>query len=64
MDSLLRFSETAYITAQNLMPLLNEYTNPHDLISRMVKKGELIRLKNGYYVMQLRLRNRQSLLSK
>ncbi len=47
---ILRFSKTAYIKTQNLLPLLSSYTNPHDLISRMCKKGELIRLKNGFFV--------------
>lgn len=50
MHPVLRFAETAYIEAQNLLPLLTDYTNPHDFISRLVKKGELIRLKNGFFV--------------
>lgn len=50
MHPVLRFSETAYIEAQNLLPLLASYTNPRDCLSRMVKTGELIRLKNGFYV--------------
>jgi predicted transcriptional regulator of viral defense system len=50
MHPILDFAETAYIEAQNLMPLLSEYTNPRDFISRLVKKGDLIRLKNGFFV--------------
>lgn len=50
MHPILDFVETAYIEAQNLLPLLSEYTNPHDFLSRLVKKGELIRLKNGFFV--------------
>ena len=50
MHPILRFAETAYVGAQNLMPFLGDYTNPHDFLSRMVKKGELIRLKNGFFV--------------
>ncbi|MBS0634680.1 MAG: hypothetical protein JSR37_04385 [Verrucomicrobia bacterium] len=46
----LKFAKTAYIMTQNLLPLLSDYTNPHDLISRMCKTGELIRLKNGFFV--------------
>src|SRR5262249_43347469 len=38
------------IETQNLIPLLENYTNPRDFLSRMVKKGELIRLKNGFFV--------------
>lgn len=47
---LLHFAKTAYIQTQNLLPIAHGYTNPHDLIARMCKKGELIRLKNGFYV--------------
>lgn len=50
MHDLLKFAQTGYITAQNLLPLLRHYTNPRDLLSRLTKKGELIRLKNGYFV--------------
>lgn len=50
MHPLLRFAETAYIEAQHLLPRLTNYSNPRDLIARLVKKGELIRLKNGFYV--------------
>lgn len=50
MHAILRFAETPYIETQNLLPLLHEYTNPHDFISRLCKKGELIRLKNGFFV--------------
>jgi hypothetical protein len=50
MPPILSFAETAYIETQNLIPLLGEYSNPHDFISRLVKKGILIRLKNGFFV--------------
>ena len=50
MHKLLRFAKTAYIQSQNLKPLLAEYTNPDDFLSRMVKTGELIRLKNGFFL--------------
>jgi len=50
MHSILRFAKTAYIESQNLKPLLSDYTNPDDFISRMVKAGELIRLKNGFFL--------------
>jgi hypothetical protein len=50
MHPILNFVETAYIEAQNLIPLLGEYTNPRDFISRLVKRGDLIRLKNGFFV--------------
>jgi len=50
MHSILRFAKTAYIKSQNLKPLLGDYTNPDDFISRLVKAGELIRLKNGFFL--------------
>ena len=57
MNPILLFAETAYIQAQNLMPLLEEYSNPCDFLSRLVKKGELIRLKNGFFVIAERVKN-------
>lgn len=48
--NILHFAKTSYIQTQNLLPLLSGYTNPHDFISRMCKRGELIRLKNGFFV--------------
>lgn len=56
MHPILDFAETAYIEAQNLMPLLADYSNPHEFISRLVKKGELIRLKNGFYIISEKIR--------
>jgi len=50
MHKILRFAKTAYVKSQNLKPLLSSYTNPDDFISRMVKTGELIRLKNGFFL--------------
>jgi hypothetical protein len=50
MHPILDFAETAYIEAQNLLPLLKDYKNPHDFLARLVKKGDLIRLKNGFFV--------------
>jgi hypothetical protein len=50
MHPILSFADTAYIEAQNLMPLLGQYTNPRDFIARLVKRGDLIRLKNGFFV--------------
>lgn len=50
MHPILRFAKTAYVESHNLKPLLSNYTNPDDFISRMVKAGELIRLKNGFFL--------------
>lgn len=50
MHPLFRFSKTAYIDSHNLKPLIKNYANPDDFLSRMVKEGELIRLKNGFFL--------------
>lgn len=50
MHPVLRFAKIPYIESQNLKPLLGNYANPDDLISRLVKAGELIRLKNGFFL--------------
>lgn len=50
MGPSLRQFATAYIETHNLLPLLGDYTNPKDWIAQRVKKGELIRLKNGFFV--------------
>lgn len=57
MHSILRFAQTPYIQTQNLKPFLNEYTNPNDLLSRMVKSGELIRLKNGFFLIAEKIKD-------
>ena len=49
MHSILHFAKTSYIQTHNLKPLLGNYTNPDDFIYRMVKSGELTRLKNGFF---------------
>lgn len=46
-----------YIDAQTLLNLLSDYSNPRDCISRMVKKGKLIRLKNGFYLITEKYKN-------
>lgn len=50
MHTILRFAKTAYLESHTLKPLLHDYRNPDDFISRMVQKGELIRLKNGFFL--------------
>lgn len=50
INDLFKEVDTAYIETQNLLPLLNAYSNPRDLIARLVKRGELIRVKNGFYI--------------
>ncbi len=57
MHHVLNFAKTAYIETQNLIPLLGDYTNPYACISRMVDNGELIRLKNGFFVIASKIEN-------
>lgn len=56
MHSILRFAKTAYIQTQNLKPLLRDYTNPDDLIARLVKSGDLVRLKNGFFLISEKIK--------
>jgi predicted transcriptional regulator of viral defense system len=57
MHPILRFAELAYLQSRNLRPLLRDYTNPDDLIARLVKSGELVRLKNGFFVIAEKIAN-------
>ena len=51
LRQLLKF-ETPYIDMQALRALLRDYQNPKDCIWRLVKKGDLIRLKNGFFLIR------------
>ena len=50
MKNRLKLIETPYIDAQTLLKLLADYKKPREAILRMVKNEELIRLKNGFYL--------------
>lgn len=50
MKNILKEIETPYIDSQTLINLLSGYRKPHESILRMIKNGELIRLKNGFYL--------------
>jgi len=50
MKNTLKLIETPYIDTQTLLNLLTDYKKPREAILRMVKNGELIRLKNGFYL--------------
>jgi len=54
MREILDLIETPYVDAQTLLAHLTDYQNPRDWIARMVKKGELIRIKNGFYLIASR----------
>lgn len=42
--------EEELLTQQILMDVLSEYKRPHDKLTEMVKKKELIQLKRGFYI--------------
>lgn len=50
MKNILKKIETPYIDTQTLLSFLTDYQKPRECILRMVKNGELIRLKNGFYL--------------
>lgn len=50
MKNILKSIETPYIDAQTLLTLLADYKKPREAILRMIKNDELIRLKNGVYL--------------
>jgi len=50
MRNILKLVETPYIDAQALLRLLADYKRPREAILRMIKNEELIRLKNGFYL--------------
>ncbi len=50
MKNILHSIETPYIDAQTLLQFLDNYKKPREAILRMVKNEELIRLKNGFYL--------------
>ncbi len=50
MKDILKLIETPYVDAQTLINLLADYRKPRERVLRMVKNEELIRLKNGFYL--------------
>ena len=59
MREILETIETPYVDSQTLLAHLTDYRNPRDWIARMVKKGELLRLKNGFFLISSRFRRNQ-----
>lgn len=43
---------------QTLVGLLNEYTSPRDKITKMIREGDIVRVKKGLYVFGNELRQR------
>src|SRR5579872_368051 len=50
MHPILKNFKTAYVETRNLRPFLGEYAKPRDFVAGLVEKGELIRLKNGFFL--------------
>jgi len=57
LRELLKF-ETPYIEMQTLRVWLEGYQNPKDYVSRLVKNGELVRLKNGFFIIADRIKDK------
>lgn len=49
--------DTPYIAMQTLHAMLENYRNPRDCISRLVKNGILLRLKNGFFLITDKIKN-------
>lgn len=52
MKDILRSIETPYVDAQTLLTFLGDYKRPREWIRRRVESGELVRLKNGFFLIQ------------
>lgn len=62
MKDLLRAIETPYVDAQTLLCLFADYKKPRERIARMIKNKELIRLKNGFYLIADKVQRGSNLL--
>lgn len=54
--NILKDIETPYIDSQSLLNLLADYKRPREAILRMIKNAELIRLKNGVYLINEKIK--------
>jgi predicted transcriptional regulator of viral defense system len=52
--------ETPYVDCQTLLAHLSDYANPRDWIARMVRRGELWRIKNGFFLISSRFRRERT----
>lgn len=62
MKDRLKAIKTPYIDAQTLLCLLDDYRKPRECILRMVKNEELIRLKNGFYLIADKIKRESNTL--
>ena len=58
MREILDSIETPYVDCQTLLAKMAGYANPRDCISRMVRKGDLLRIKNGIFLISSRYTRR------
>lgn len=56
MKDILTQIETPYVDSQTLLTFLGDYKRPREWILRKIKNGELVRLKNGFYLIQNKVR--------
>lgn len=56
MKNRLKHIETPYVDTQTLLTFLADYKKPREAILRMVKNEELIRLKNGVYLISEKIK--------
>src|SRR6185369_4357003 len=55
MDRRLLQFETPYIDTPALLAVLGDYKSPRRRIDRLVQNGELIRLKNGFFLIAAKI---------
>lgn len=60
MKNILKFIETPYVDTETLLTLLGNYKKPREAILRMQKNGELIRLKNGIYLISEKIQQQNT----
>lgn len=58
MKNTLKSIETPFIDSQTLIQHFSDFKKPREAISRLVKGGELIRLKNGFYLIDDKISQR------
>lgn len=60
MKNILKLIDTPYVDAQTLLTLLAGYKKPREAILRMVKNEELVRLKNGVYLINEKIKEKNN----
>ena len=56
MKNILKLIDTPYVDSQTLLTLLADYKKPREAILRMIKNEELVRLKNGVYLINEKIK--------